>query len=73
MGGELVLEETGPEGSTFRLDLELAGDPLKARDPIGPPENGASEGGGSAATILYIEDNLTNLSLVEAVLESSPS
>ncbi|HEX8359654.1 MAG TPA: PAS domain S-box protein [Longimicrobium sp.] len=72
MGGGLVLEETGPEGSTFRLDLRPAADPLQGphlaarRVQVGPDS-------GAPAKILYIEDNLTNLSLVEAVLESRPS
>ncbi|HEX2191136.1 MAG TPA: PAS domain S-box protein [Longimicrobiaceae bacterium] len=73
MGGELVLEETGAEGSTFRLDLRIASDPLLAPRPA-PGAIGAGEGyTDAAATILYIEDNLANLSLVEAVLEARPS
>ncbi|MGI9182541.1 MAG: ATP-binding protein [Longimicrobiaceae bacterium] len=72
MGGQLVLEETGPKGSTFRLDLRLASGPLLAPRPAGGMANDASDDTSTAATILYIEDNLTNLSLVEAILESKP-
>lgn len=73
MGGGLVLESTGPEGSVFRLDLSLAADPLPAvleGDHVGA---GAVNSVGPAATILYIEDNLTNLSLIETILESKPN
>jgi PAS domain S-box-containing protein len=72
MGGTLVLEETGAEGSTFRLELPLASDPRMSLRHVQGPGNGAADDSGSAGTILYIEDNLMNLSLVEAVLESKP-
>lgn len=71
MGGQLMLEQTGAEGSTFRLDLSVAADPLPGAREHGPGVDGSGDTG-SAGTILYIEDNLTNLSLVEAILESKP-
>jgi PAS domain S-box-containing protein len=72
MGGRLTLEKTGTEGSTFRLDLPLASDALSSL-PVLQEVDGAGPGdGGAAATILYIEDNEANLSLVETVLESRP-
>jgi CheY-like chemotaxis protein len=73
MGGRLVLEETGPEGSTFRLDLLLASDPRSLPRVSQARAEPGADPAGAAATILYIEDNLTNLSLVETVLESRPN
>jgi PAS domain S-box-containing protein len=73
MGGHLVLEETGPTGSTFRLELPLGSGIRAVSAGIDGPPGGGPEEPGGAATILYIEDNRTNLSLVEAVLESKPS
>jgi PAS domain S-box-containing protein len=72
MGGGLELEDTGPEGTTFRLDLLGADDPLLA-PRLAEKRAEAGPDSGAPAKILYIEDNLTNLSLVEAVLESRPS
>lgn len=72
MGGTLDLESTGREGSIFRVELQTAGDPLRDIPHAGPSEVKAGAGSLEPATILYIEDNLTNLSLVEAVLESKP-
>ncbi|HEX2189940.1 MAG TPA: PAS domain S-box protein [Longimicrobiaceae bacterium] len=72
MGGSLALERTGPEGSVFRLELRAADDPLErveeARGALvsvpAPPHR--------PATLLYVEDNLANLSLVETILLSRP-
>jgi CheY-like chemotaxis protein/anti-sigma regulatory factor (Ser/Thr protein kinase) len=73
MGGTLSLERSGGEGSVFRLELRLASDPVTDLE--------TSDGGSSAlpehvphapARLLYIEDNLANLSLVEAILLSRP-
>lgn len=72
MGGGLRLESTGPQGSTFRIDLRATHDPLiRARDAE-VQVLGVDAEMRVAATILYIEDNLTNLSLVETVLEARP-
>jgi PAS domain S-box-containing protein len=73
MGGSLTLDSTGAEGSVFRVELPGASDPLRRlEEPSGPPA--ALEGVPHApATILYIEDNLANLSLVETILLSRPA
>jgi CheY-like chemotaxis protein len=71
MGGTLSLESTGPHGSVFRVDLLAVADPLlRAADEAGaPPMTLAPH---RAATLLYVEDNLANLSLVETILLSRP-
>jgi PAS domain S-box-containing protein len=70
MGGALALESSGPAGSVFRVDLDGADDPLRAFEDTGTyPVPAAPH---REATLLYIEDNLANLSLVETILLSRP-
>ena len=70
MGGELTLERTSAEGSVFRVDLATVDSPLRVF------ESGANIPAVSAAyrevSLLYIEDNLANLSLVETILMARP-
>ncbi|MDB4892295.1 MAG: sensor protein [Gemmatimonadetes bacterium] len=70
MGGELVLESSDADGSVFRIGLEAADNPLHALEDS--PAAGAINEPHRAATLLYIEDNLANLSLVETILLSRP-
>ncbi len=70
MGGALTLESTSPEGSTFRVDLPIAGDPVRAVEESGNCD--VTQAPHRAATLLYVEDNLANLSLVETILLSRP-
>jgi CheY-like chemotaxis protein len=70
MGGTLLLESSGPEGSVFRVELSGAESPLRAIEETGTfavPEAPHRE-----ATLLYVEDNLANLSLVETILLARP-
>ncbi|HEX7239820.1 MAG TPA: PAS domain S-box protein, partial [Longimicrobiaceae bacterium] len=72
MGGTLALESSGPGGSVFRLELRVADDPLEGVEdalPAAAADPGAAAG---TATLLYVEDNLANLSLVETILLSRP-
>ncbi|MHB1223964.1 MAG: PAS domain S-box protein [Gemmatimonadaceae bacterium] len=70
MGGTLELERSSATGSVFRIDLELAVDPMTALEETGAhPAVTASLG---EATILYVEDNLANLSLVDTILLARP-
>jgi PAS domain S-box-containing protein len=71
MGGALLLESSGPEGSTFRLELLAEQDPLERVEEArrAAPEEPADH---APATLLYVEDNLANLSLVETILLSRP-
>jgi CheY-like chemotaxis protein len=72
MGGSLVLESTGSAGSVFRLDLDRAENPVESFEEA----QARAEDDGSVdhrpATLLYIEDNLANLSLIETILASRP-
>jgi len=73
MNGTLSLERTGPEGSVFRLDLVTADDPLHTLEEAGEGGRALEEIPHLAATLLYIEDNLANLALVETILLSRPN
>ncbi|AHG89799.1 PAS sensor protein [Gemmatirosa kalamazoonensis] len=70
MGGALALEASGAFGSVFRIDLCAAPHPLERLEDTGTWAAMSAEGG--EATLLYVEDNLANLSLVEAILLSRP-
>jgi CheY-like chemotaxis protein len=70
MGGALALESTGPEGSVFRLDLGATPDPREDLESTGT--FAVPDAPHRAATLLYIEDNLANLSLVETILLARP-
>jgi PAS domain S-box-containing protein len=73
MGGTLELERTSAAGSVFRVELEATDDPVReavTHSGIWPVP--VPPGSGKPATLLYIEDNLANLSLVEQILEARP-
>ncbi|MDF1503736.1 PAS domain S-box protein [Roseisolibacter sp. H3M3-2] len=70
MGGALALESSGPAGSVFRVDLGAAPHPMGRGEEAARPPAPADVGG--EATLLYVEDNLANLTLVEAILMSRP-
>jgi len=70
MGGTLTLESTGPEGSVFRVDLPAVADPLRVAEDTGAFP--VVQAPFREVTLLYVEDNLANLSLVETILLSRP-
>jgi PAS domain S-box-containing protein len=75
MGGALELESTSAEGSCFAVDLRMACDPLEglALHPASSAPAPAADAPPCApVTLLYVEDNLANLSLVETILASRP-
>jgi CheY-like chemotaxis protein len=59
------------EGSTFWIELRQTQSPLETLGAVGPtvlPRKTTEQ-----RSILYIEDNISNLSLIETILEEDPS
>jgi signal transduction histidine kinase/CheY-like chemotaxis protein/CHASE3 domain sensor protein len=73
MGGRLVVESKLGEGSTFSVELPLVESPVEEHErtagnadsaPVAQPQD--------ARTLLYVEDNLSNLRLIERILAHRP-
>lgn len=69
MNGSLTLLATTGPGATFLVDLPAA-EPAAAHEPAIP---GQTHRATSEHTVLYIEDNLSNLRLVERVVSRRPN
>jgi len=71
MGGDIGVDSTVGKGSAFWIELPATDSPLKAL-----PNNHAATleeaSVGDGGKILYIEDNLSNLTLVEEMLAEQP-
>jgi PAS domain S-box-containing protein len=72
MGGQLRVESTVGEGSTFWVELPVTDSPRQRLEPgrTDPPR--PERAARPARTILYVEDNLANLDLVETILFDRP-
>jgi signal transduction histidine kinase/CheY-like chemotaxis protein len=74
MGGTLNVESTLGQGTTFTVELPRANSPLKPQAAISGVSHLLYTGGKNERTylLLYIEDNPSNLQLVEAIFETRP-
>jgi PAS domain S-box-containing protein len=71
MGGNLTLERSSSDGSVFRLELRTTPSPLqRIKEPSAPRV--LDDVPHRTATLLHVEDNLANMSLVETVLWVRP-
>jgi PAS domain S-box-containing protein len=66
MGGELGVESTVGQGTTFWIELDMVATPLEALEA--QPQQPVTDDGSDTKTVLYIEDNLSNVRLVERIL-----
>jgi len=74
MGGVIGVESTVGVGSTFWFELNAAEAPQLTPEASGPAAaaQGQPEGATPVRTILYVEDNMANLQLVEQLIGRRP-
>jgi signal transduction histidine kinase/CheY-like chemotaxis protein len=70
MGGTLTAHSVHGQGTTFTLELPVTKDLLERQDanPPTPPSPSQDAGAHHQHTVLYVEDNPSNLQLVERIL-----
>lgn len=74
MGGTVGANSTAGTGSTFWVELPLTQSPLeRLADQITMAHDRGNLGDSERRKILYIEDNLSNLTLIEQMLADEPA
>jgi signal transduction histidine kinase/ActR/RegA family two-component response regulator len=67
MDGTLDFESTVGQGSTFWIELPVVEGPIERLERLNPLTNAVARADTQRHTILYIEDNLANVKLIEHV------
>ncbi|TDK41637.1 PAS domain S-box protein [Algoriphagus formosus] len=72
MQGEVGVESVWGQGSTFWIELPLApNQSQQIPEESKPKKNNSREEGIKQGTVLYIEDNISNIQLVEEILQTT--
>jgi PAS domain S-box-containing protein len=72
MAGSIEAESVLGEGSSFRIELPIA-ESVEVEEDEAPSAAPPSMGAVGSKTVLYIEDNLANLQLIEGILAYRPA
>ncbi|HTS76354.1 MAG TPA: ATP-binding protein [Bryobacteraceae bacterium] len=72
MGGTIGVESSAGLGSRFYIELELAEDPSKWLDDHLETMETPVAADRHSGTVLYVEDNVSNLRLIERIMEHCP-
>ena len=69
MRGTLSVDSRSGSGSTFTVELPTADDPSEAPLPVPPTVPTGANASSARGTVLYIEDNLPNIKLMERIFQ----
>ena len=72
MGGAIGVESVPGEGSTFWIEFVEAESPVSRLERLEPSVMAVPSSSDQSGTVLYIEDNLSNLRLVERTIALRP-